>query len=211
MKKIIYFLFTLIVAGCNSPKTAISQKTDDIPPTYKRVLFVTDSYYTNQNIIKKLFDTEIKNKLTVSKINTKIVEFAKEQLEEQNKYADFYLIKNNLDKTLVLNQEEIQQNIDEEVLDKNIDLVITIFQKDIQRLYNKINSNEKVFEKDTYNATTNSSNLMYTYVFTGIDISKDKVVWKSEYGVQNADDLFNNIPKQVAQSLVHQLNENHLY
>ena len=211
MKKIIYFLFALIIISCNSPKTTISQKKDDIPPTYKRVLFVTDSYYTNQNIIKKIFDTELKNKLTISKINTKIVEFAKEQLEEQNKYADFYLIKNNLDKTLVLSQEEIQQNIDEEVLDKNIDLVITIFQKDIQRLYNKINSKEKVFEKDTYNATTNSSNLMYTYVFTGIDISKDTVVWNSEYGVQNADDIFNNIPKQVAQSLVNQLNENHLY
>lgn len=211
MKKIIYFLFALIIVSCNSPKTTIHQKTDEIPPTYKRILFVTDSYYTNQNILKKLFDNEIKNQLTISKINTKIVEFAKEQLEEQNKYVDFYLIKNNLDKTLVLSQEEIQQNIDEELLDKNIDLLILIQQDNINRSYTKLNFGDEVFNKNSYSATTDSNNLKYTYTFTGFDVSQDSVVFRSKYQVQNADDLFNAIPKHVAQDLIKQLNQQHLY
>ncbi|MGY5355829.1 hypothetical protein [Wenyingzhuangia sp. IMCC45467] len=212
MKKIICFLNILILASCSSASKTTANKTkNDVPPTYKRVLFVIDSYYTNKNIVKKLFDTELKNNLTISKINTKIVETAKEQLNNQNKYADYYLIKNNLDKTLVLSEEEIQQNIDEELLDKNIDLLIIIQQKNINRSYTKLNFEEEVFNKDSYNATTDSSNLKYTYTFTGFDVSQDSIVFRSKYNIQNADDLFNNIPKHVAQDLIKQLNEQHLY
>lgn len=211
MKKFLYILFSFIIASCSSSKTVNTLTQDDTPPAYKRILFVTDTYYTNQNLVKKLFNTELKNNLTISKINKKIVESAKEQLEEQNKFADFYLIKNNLDKTLVLTEEEIQQNIDEELLDKNIDLLIIIQQENINRSYTKLNFGEDIFNKDSHNATTNSTNLKYTYSFTGFDVSQDSVVFKSKYLVQNADDLFNKIPTKVAQDLITQLNEKHLY
>ena len=215
MKKILCLLFIFIIASCSSPKKVISQKKDSTPPTYKRILFVTDTYYTHQSLIKKLFETSLKNSLTISRVNTKIVNLAKEQLEEQNKYASFYLIKNNLDERLILTKEEIQQNIDEEVLDKNIDLVITIFQKDIQRIYNEVNTDETVSNRERkflgYNATTNSNNLEYTYVFTGKDVNKDTIVLKTEYGVQNADDLLSNLPKRVSENLINILNEKHLY
>ncbi|NIJ46239.1 hypothetical protein FHR24_002723 [Wenyingzhuangia heitensis] len=211
MKKALLFLFALVIISCNSSKTIVNKTENSTPPAYKRILFVTDSYYTHKNIAKKLFDTELKNNLTISKINTKIAETAKKQLLDQNKYADFYLVKNNLDKTLILSEEEIQQNIDGELLDKNIDLLIIMHQNNITRYYNKLNFKGDVFNQNSYSATTNSNNLEYTYTFTGIDVSQDSIVFKSKYQVQNADDLFNNIPKHVAQKLIQQLNEQHLY
>lgn len=201
----------MIIASCSSTKTSQTVAKKDIPPTYKRALFVTNNYYTNKNIVKKLFNTDIKNKLTISKLNTKIVNAVKEQLAEQHKYAEYYLVKNNLDKTLILTEEEIQQNIDEQLLDKNIDLLILIQQNNVNRSYTKLNYGEDVFNKNSYSATTDSSNLKYTYTFTGFDVSRDSIVFQSRYQVQNADNLFNKIPKTVAEKLIIELNEKHLY
>ncbi|NJB83967.1 hypothetical protein [Wenyingzhuangia aestuarii] len=211
MKKILYSLIVLLIISCSSSKATAYQTKDDTPPKYQKILLVTDAYYTNKNIVKKLFNTELKNNLTISKINTKIVELVKEEFNYQNKKANSYLIKNNLDHPTILTTEEIQQNIDEQILSNNIDLMVTIFQKDIKRVYNKLNTKQTVFKDDSYSATTNSSNLKYTYIFTGIDVSNNTVVFKSEHHVQNADDLVNNIPKHVAKDLVKKLNEKHLY
>ena len=216
MTKLLLFISTIFLCiSCSSSLTTIKDPSLQ-PNHYHKALLVTETYHSNKSGFKKLFDTETRNLETVSGINEKLIKILIEQLSVDQKNVQIYLAHKNNNQELVLNdtpENKTQKEIEKIVLDDKIDLVITIYPKDIRREYNGgINTGVGIGNPNFgLSATTNSSNLKFTYVFTAIDTKTQLEVWKGKYEVQNANHMFNNPARKVSKKLLIKLKEDQLF
>lgn len=218
MNKILLFISaTFLLFSCSSTLTTIKDPSLK-PNSYQKVLLVTETFHSNESGFKKFFNIETRNSETVSNISKRIIETVQKNLKNEQKNSEIHFVKKNLNKGLILNNDNSENNTQQEiegiVLEKHIDLVITIYPKDIRRSYNGGGISTGIgIGNPNYglNATTNSSNLRFTYIFTAIDTKTQLEVWKGSYDVENANNIFTNIPKKVSKKLLEKFKEDQLF